>query len=330
VIPNLNRGLPGTIGHPPPATAGLVHQALLYGSEREFLEGALPFVEEGIERSEPVLAAVQASNVEALRRELGPDADGVALRSVEEWYENSARTRAKFAGWVSARQSEGAHRVRLIGEPPWPLASEAGVRDWARHEAVINVALAGAPLTFICPYDARALPAAIIDHAECTHPEILHGADLARSNRYAEAEEFCDRLNEEIGPGSDAPAAVLWFEGGDLASVRRLVEQEAALVGLSNERAGDLVVAVSEVAANAVAHGGDAAAIRMYREPGELICRISDAGSGLADPLAGQLPPDLDLPGGWGLWMARLMADALEIASNGSGTVVSIHCTLEE
>ena len=38
--------------------------------------------------------------------------------------------------------------------------------------------------------------------------------------------------------------------------------------------------------------------------------------------------PDLEVPGGWGLWMARLTADALEISSDGSGTTVSIHASV--
>jgi anti-sigma regulatory factor (Ser/Thr protein kinase) len=304
---------------------GFVHQALIYESEQEFVDGTLPFVLEGIKAGEPVLVAVQAPNIEALQAELGPDPGGVVLRSVDQWYETSARTRAKFARWVSGQRNGG--RVRLVGEPPWPLASAAGIRDWARHEAVLNVAFADLPLTFICPYDARALPPGIIEHAQSTHPEILHGATRSSSSSYAEPAAFCHRLDHEILPRSGPPTAEIRFGADGLAPVRRLVERDAAWAGLSHQRARDLAVAVSEVAANAVTHGGGAADIRIYREPGELVCEITDAGGGLADALAGQLEPDLDRPGGWGIWMARLLADALEITSGPAGTVVSVHAS---
>ena len=46
-----------------------------------------------------------------------------------------------------------AERARLMGEPPWADGSEAQIRDWARHESVINVAFSGLPVSVVCPYD---------------------------------------------------------------------------------------------------------------------------------------------------------------------------------
>src|SRR5262245_3070740 len=173
--------------------SAFLQQALIYGSEQEFLAGALPFVQEGMDLGEPVLAVVRGANVEALRSELGPDPPGVRLLSVEEWYETSARTREKFAGWVTDHSDGG--RVRVIGEPPWEVGHEAQVRDWARHESVLNVAFDGFPLRFICPYDARILPAEILDHAEHTHPEIVDGQGrVTGSPRYEDPHIFCAGL----------------------------------------------------------------------------------------------------------------------------------------
>jgi hypothetical protein len=142
---------------------GLVHQALIYGSDQEFMDFALPFVEDAIAADEPALVAVQERNIEHLRDALGGARPGVTLFSVEQWYDTSARTRDKFARWV-AQHADGG-RVRLIGEPPWAIGHEAQVRDWARHESVLNVAFSEYPVTFICSYDARVLPQDIIDHA---------------------------------------------------------------------------------------------------------------------------------------------------------------------
>ena len=116
---------------------GFVHQALIYGSDGEFMDVALPFVEEGLSASEPTLVAVQDRHVENLRAALGGTPDGLTLHPVDDWYETSARTREKFARWAGERTSAG-RRARLVGEPSWALAHEAQVRDWARHESVIN------------------------------------------------------------------------------------------------------------------------------------------------------------------------------------------------
>lgn len=302
---------------------GFVHQALIYGSEQEFVDAALPFVRAGIENEEPTLVAVQAANVEALRDALGAEATLIDLRTVEEWYENATRTRMKFASWVEQRTASAA-RVRLIGEPPWPLSSEAGIRDWARHESVINVAFEGVPLTFACPYDTRVLPPDVIDHAGCTHPEILRADGVSASTSYAEPAEFCRRLNSNGDAPALEPTAQLDFDRGELPLVRRLVEREAADMGLARERAHDIVVAVNEIATNAVTHGSAAARLRIWRLPGELLCEVADTGPGIGDPLAGQLKPDLESPGGWGLWMARMMSDAVDISAGPSGTAISI------
>ena len=43
---------------------GFVHEALIYGSEQEFMDVAFPFVTEGISSDEPTLVAVQDRHVE--------------------------------------------------------------------------------------------------------------------------------------------------------------------------------------------------------------------------------------------------------------------------
>src|SRR3954451_1818395 len=117
---------------------GFVHKALIYGSDEEFIDVALPFVEDGLEAREPMLVAVQHRHIENVRAALGGTPDALILQAVEEWHETSARTRDRFARWTSERL-EGADHVRLMAEPPWATENEARIRDWARHESVINV-----------------------------------------------------------------------------------------------------------------------------------------------------------------------------------------------
>ena len=301
---------------------GFVHPALIYGSDQAFLDVALPFVEEGIERSEPTLVAVQGRNVDNLRSALGGEPDGVTLHSVEEWYETSARTREKFASWATDRLGGG--RVRLIGEPPWATGNDAQIRDWARHESVINVAFAGMPVTFVCPYDARVLPTEIIEHAHSTHPTIAAGRGWTDSSGYEDPLDFCRRLNDRVARPSWEPEIELEFGLIDLAGIRRLVSGLARDAGLPGGKGDELALAVNEITTNAIVHGRPPATFRVWAGSDEMICEVSDSGPGIRDVLAGQLVPPPENPGGRGLWLTRLLCDAVEIRNDCNSTV-SLH-----
>jgi anti-sigma regulatory factor (Ser/Thr protein kinase) len=288
------------------------------------MDVALPFVEEGIARSEPILVAVEGRNAKNLRSALGGEPEGVTWVSVEEWYETSARTRDKFARW--ARERIGGGRVRLIGELPWAIGNDARVRDWARHESVINLAFEDMPVTFICPYDARALPPEIVEHARSTHPVLASADGLTASAAYEDPLEFCRRLDVAVREPTSEPAAVLYFGLADLPKLRRLVSSIAIDAGLSDDRAGELALALNEVATNAIVHGSPPAWLRIWVREGEIICRVSDAGAGIGDVVAGQLAPGAGSRDGRGLWVARLLWDAVEIR-NGAGCTVWLHAT---
>lgn len=306
---------------------GFVHQALLYGSDDEFLDVALPFVEGGMAAEEPTLVTVQEGNVENLRAAIGADPPGVSLFSIEQWYETSARTREKVGRWVAEQvEGPGGRRVRLIGEPPWAIGRDAQVRDWARHESVLNVVFAEYPLTFICPYDARVLPPQIIDHARSTHPEIVGSDGPSQSDAYEDPLDFCTRLDDSVTRPTGDPDTEMSFGLPELPDLRDRVDELAAGAGLSRVRTDDLVLAVNEIATNAVIHGQPPATLRIWDEPGELIFEVNDAGDGIADVLAGQLTPAATGLGGRGLWLTRLVCDAVEIRP-GAGCTVAIRAT---
>ena len=302
-----------------PHAHGFVHPALIYGSDQAFLDLALPLVERGIDRSEPTLVAVHERNLENLRSALGGEPEGVTMLSGEEWYETSARTREKFRSWAAERLNSG--RVRLIGEPSWENANGARIRDWARHESVINIAFAGMPVTFVCPYDARTLPAEIIEHAHSTHPTICAGIDWVDSRRYQDPLDFCRRLNYRVVRPSSDPERELEFGMEDLGRIRRVASGMAGDAGLPSRKAEELALAVNEITTNALVHGSPPATIRLWAKPDEVVCEISDSGHGIEDVLAGQFLPSPTGPGGRGIWLARLLCDAVEIQNDDQSTV---------
>ena len=94
-----------------------------------------------------------------------------------------------------------------------------------------------------------------------------------------------------------AGAAAQPFDEGTLAAVRARVREVARGAGLDDERAHDLVLAVSEIAGNSVRHGGGRGTLRVWSTAEAVVCEISDAGR-IADPRsqAHQLGRQLNLP----------------------------------
>jgi len=110
----------------------------------------------------------------------------------------------------------------------------------------------------------------------------------------------------------------------DLQTVRRLVEWEGLYAGLQESRVRELVMAVNEIATNALIHGSPPATLRIWKVDGDVVCEVSDAGSGIEDPMAGRRRPDTTRPGGRGLWIARMLCDGVEIGSTEEGTIVRL------
>ncbi|MFK0295747.1 ATP-binding protein [Streptomyces sp. NPDC090442] len=105
-----------------------------------------------------------------------------------------------------------------------------------------------------------------------------------------------------------------------LPQLRLLVEECAAREGLNEPRRGEFVLAVDEIAGNAVEHAGGAGRLVLRRVGDELECRISDAGPGFSETVIPELLPGLDgAPKGRGLWLARLVTDRFAVAP-GTGT----------
>jgi anti-sigma regulatory factor (Ser/Thr protein kinase) len=314
-------------GEAPRPNQGFVHQAMIYGSDQEFMDVALPLIEEGLSAEQPTLVAVQDRHVENLRAALGGTPEGLTLHPVEDFYETSARTRDKFARWAAEQTARG-ERGHLMGEPPWALAHEAQMRDWARHEAVLNIVFADLPVTFVCPYDARSLPEEVLGHARGTHPEVVDGEGVSRSDAYEDPLDFCRRLDSAIHPEHGDTAVELEFGMEDLSAVRRAVGSLAEEAGLDDQRTEEVVLAINEISTNAVIHGRPPSTMRAWHGAGEIVVEVADAGEGIQDVLAGQLTPSAGGLGGRGLWLARLLCDAVEVRCDQGGCTVTVHVAI--
>jgi len=113
----------------------------------------------------------------------------------------------------------------------------------------------------------------------------------------------------------------------DLAPIRTVVRRYAIKAGLTEARVIDLVLAVSEVAANTVRHAKSPGSLQIWYDATEIVCQINDEGR-ITDPLAGRRRPSLDARGGHGLWIVNEVCDQVELRSDETGTTIRLHMAL--
>jgi anti-sigma regulatory factor (Ser/Thr protein kinase) len=305
-------------------TAGFRHEALLYAGDDGFVDGTLAWLRDAVAAEEPTLVVVSAAKIARLRDELGAGAaEQVAFADMAEVGINPARIIPAWREFVDAHAGCG-RRLRGIGEPIWAQRSPAELVECHRHEALLNLAFAGAEdFWLLCPYDVEALEPDVIEKAHHSHPVMVVDGASHDSATYddlpAVAAPF-DAPLPDPPPGADE----LPFASGTLAGVRQLVKLRAERAGFGEARTGDLVLAVNEVATNSIRHGGGRGVLRIWRAAEALVCEIADAGR-IADPLAGRQRPASGQSGGHGLWLCNQICDLVQLRTFATGSVVRLH-----
>jgi anti-sigma regulatory factor (Ser/Thr protein kinase) len=298
------------------------HEALFYTGRDDFVRRTGVFLRDAVEAEEPALVVVDGAKIALLREELGDAACGVQFADMAEVGANPARIIPAWREFVT-RSAPTGRRVRGIGEPIWPERTAAELAECERHESLLNFAFAGSPSWWLlCPYDAEALPAAVLEEARRTHPFVLEDGASRESADYglsAIGSPFAEPL-----PEPPASALELAFGEGPLEALRWLVGRAADEAGLDPMRTADLVLAVHELATNTVRHGGGRGTLRIWREPDALLCEVADAGR-IHQPLAGRERPLAGQPGGRGLWLVNQLSDLAQIRCFEAGSVVRLH-----
>jgi anti-anti-sigma factor len=123
------------------------------------------------------------------------------------------------------------------------------------------------------------------------------------------------------------------FDADSLYALRAAVAAHATQAGLPPGRADDLVIAVHELAANAVRHGAGHGRLRIWKSDRALICEISDDGLPPAaddnlPPAAGDRLAQWRTEPGHGLSLVRQVADQTSLRSGPSGTLATISFAL--
>ena len=306
------------------AATAFEHQACLYGSDRQFLEMALPFLEPGLANGEPVLAVTTPANLELIRSALGTRAEDVDYAESAFFGRRPPQRIAAFHRYAQ-RQAPGRDgaRVRILAEPVWTGRSAREIAAWQRMESALNVALAETSIFMICPYDTRSTGPGIVDSARRTHPALARGPDAIPNPDYADPAAFA---SESYGrPLPEPPEGAAAFEfNGNLRSLRQFVAGRAAAYGLAGDRAGLLVQAAGEVGSYLNYLDRGQVAVRTWEQAGAVMCDFSQPATSFRDPFLGLRPAGLAARPGDGLWLTGQICDWMDIRSGIHGGTIRL------
>lgn len=301
------------------------HRALPYRDRDELLAAVTPFVRDGIDHGDSVVVVLPTDALTALVDQLGPAAAAPNLQLLDT--SDTARNPGALLGMWQGFTDELHHSGRMgraVAETVRVDRSADELIECLHYEAQLNLAFysTSAVWTLLCPIDVAAVDTDHLEAAIRAHPH-LHLLDRARPNVAYEHPGMAASLTPEpLGPPPD-DAVVTEFDQTSLAPLRALVAELAGTLGLDPERASDLVLAVAELAANSVLHGGGSGVARTWLDGSAAVCEVSDHGW-IADPLVGSRRPPPEAPRGRGLWLVHALCDLVQVRSDPTGTTVRL------
>jgi anti-sigma regulatory factor (Ser/Thr protein kinase) len=299
--------------------ASFRHEAMFYEGEEGFLAGTVPFVTEGLDGGELVLVVVDKPKIDAIRRAVGSWAGQLSFADMASVGRNPARIIPAWQRFVDSARARG-RPFRGIGEPISAERSRDELAECHRHESLLNAAFAASePWWLLCPYDVGSLSGEVIEEAQRHHPLVFDGERHATSPGYlGDFDVFGGPLPEAVGPVAEGV-----IQPTSLSEVRRVARSTAMSAHLSDDRADDFELAVHELAANCLHHGGGDGRLRAWNDAGTAVCEVRDAGV-IKRPLVGRIAPDATAERGRGLWLVNQLCDLVQIRSSRLGSVVRI------
>lgn len=301
----------------------LVHAVGFYGSARELLQMCVPFCEAGVAAGAPTLVSLLPRQAALLRTALD-DADEVVFVPHEDQYPSPAGALEALRQACQEHAHPTTIPLRIVGELSPPVGLD---RDsWVRYEAAVNHALRGVSARTLCLSHTDGLTDVVQAELERAHPVVVtaDGGHHPNPGYRPPARFMAHRLQVVCDPLEEDPAAIDLIDP-QVGAVRHRVTNLAATVGLASGDTDNLVVAVSEVATNALGHGRPPVRVRGWGSPGRVVVAVGDAGPGPEDPLAGLRPVSSDAEGsGFGLWIAHQLCSEIAMATTEAGFTVRL------
>ncbi|WP_141137505.1 sensor histidine kinase [Blastococcus mobilis] len=306
------------------------HGAAVVGSETELLAVALPYLEAGLRDGDLVALSCPPDTVALLTRELGAQASSVESDPRMSLLGSRVPDAFTMCGrFLERAVGSGSGRLRVLTEVDFG-DDPADWREGQRFESVYNRFLGDAPVSAVCIYDRRRLPAPVVDSAVATHPVLVDASGRRTNAAFQDPRVYVPSLPlpwEAVE--SDTPALAV-DDARTLAGLRHQLGAVLAALVPERDQQEDLHLAASEIAANAFRHGVRPVSARVWGDGDRIVCVISDRGTSYSDPFSGFAPahgPDLSR-GGMGLWLARKLWDHVDVLPGPAGLRVRLSTRL--
>lgn len=305
---------------------GFVHSALLYHSQREYLDFVGRFVADGLALGEPVLVALPADRLALLRGELGACSRAAAeLRMID--IARAARNPSRFLATASSFAAKYPdRRVRIVSQLVWPGRSADECLACVQQEALVNRALADHSVMALCLFDAERLDDELLADARATHPLLWKCGSADHSADYA-PDETLARCNQPL-PRNPGAVTYLVRDSTDLRRARSFAVDYAGWVGLSQDGLEDLRLITTELATNSLQYADGACQLAFWRHDEHLVCEARDSGR-FDQPLVGRQLPGTSATASRGLFLVNAMADLVRTHTTGNGTTIQAYLRLK-
>ncbi|MDQ2791730.1 MAG: hypothetical protein DLM60_20315 [Pseudonocardiales bacterium] len=307
-------------------TGEFVHVAALYASDEQLRDLLLPYLADGLRRHENILAVISDGARQVLHDALGDAADRVQWGGCGVSYDRLGQMFEGFAGYLAQQRRAGVP-TRVIGEFDSDSSPDR-VSQYLRYESMANEVYAPHGYPVVCLWDQRRHPTDVLARVRAVHPQLL---DASGPITNAEYRMPIDYLAQGQDPPAAAPAdidlVVQLDSSDDLGALRRRLRSWSATCGLGVQDTDDIVIAVDEIATNALEHGRPPARVRGWTTPAALFVRVDDHGRTSIPATTGYHRPGTDARRGRGIWIARHLADVLTTHTDPTGTTVAMRFT---
>jgi anti-sigma regulatory factor (Ser/Thr protein kinase) len=300
----------------------LQHRCAFYTSPADLTRQLHPAVRSAIAAGTTVAIAAPRSTVEELFAEFG---------RIPQLVELDRPGRSAHSGQTVATERALELRELTVARGPIMMVNQhdsaydgSDGSFWTELDAAFNVALAALPVELTCYYPDLPLHREITEGARSNHPSLLSSGFAHHNPAHQNPRTVLATHPAPVPALLGVPVLEKVFGAWQLNEVRAAIEEELLEAGYGLDRAEDVVLAVNEVATNAVEHGANEAHISLWLEPDGAVCEVVDRGT-LADPLPGLVAPHSSVPRGRGIWIARQICDALHVWADDQGTHVRIH-----
>ncbi|HEV2636042.1 MAG TPA: sensor histidine kinase [Actinocrinis sp.] len=301
---------------------GVTHMLYPYADQDQYLSGTLAYIEHARVSGGTVVVAAKPSRREELLPHL-PDGDTVVFVDPTAASRNPGRFIPAWQEWIG--QVAKDRPVHGINESVWSGRTAAHVSELRYQEWLLNRAFAQAPAwSLMCPFDTAEQDATVVTAIAGCHPLLWDGTKGVPSTGYIVGDYTFEALADPSGPVQHVV-----YDLSTLGAMRETASRFASDCGLAADRMRDLKLAVSEVAANSIRHGGGRGEALLWCTDQSVMCELTDSGV-IADPLVGLVRPTTGQIGGRGLWFVNNLCDLVEVRSSpGKGTRVRLSMDLE-